>query len=139
MRRTDQRAICLINRWCEPLASNDREQFTVRQHFHRDVAVLDCLWGPSVQPVRDLLDSLQVALLRFLGQLVGNDPQTTATAAQQCYFECIGKRLCRFRLPIGLPMYSAFEASSKSMTRNYGATHLGSRPALADLVGYPGW
>ena len=28
----------------------------------------------SVQSVRDLLDGLQVALFRFLGQLVGNDP-----------------------------------------------------------------
>ena len=39
-------------------ARNDRKQFTVGQHFHRDVGALDWLRGPPVQPARHQLDGL---------------------------------------------------------------------------------
>jgi hypothetical protein len=57
---------------------NDREQFTVGQHFDLNVAALDCPRGLPVQSVRALLDGGTVALRCFLGQFNGDDPQPTA-------------------------------------------------------------
>jgi len=54
----------------------------VGHRVHRDIPAFEGLHGLPVQTVRDLLDGLQVTLLRFLGQLVGDDPQATAAAAQ---------------------------------------------------------
>jgi hypothetical protein len=39
-------------------APNDREQFSVRQRFCRDIAAFDCLRRLAVQPVADLLNCL---------------------------------------------------------------------------------
>ena len=75
--------------------------------LNRHVALLNDLHGLAVQSIRDHLSGLQIAVLCFLDDFVGNDPQATATAAQQRYLKRISERV--FPCSLTIILFEPFE------------------------------
>jgi hypothetical protein len=93
MRRTNQWPACLIN-GRERLTRDDRERFTVGQRFHGYVAALNHLRALTVQPVRDLFDSLQIATFCHFDQLSSDGAQVAKVTASADFHPLrVGERL----------------------------------------------